>query len=46
MDRNDGGGLLEMHDGVFRAYSTAEGLSDGFIRALYEDRNGVLSGRH
>jgi ligand-binding sensor domain-containing protein/signal transduction histidine kinase len=38
----DGGGLLEMHDGVFRAYSTAEGLSDGFIRALYEDRNGSL----
>ena len=38
----DGGGLVEMHDGVFRAYSTAEGLSDGFIRALYEDRQGAL----
>ncbi len=38
----DGGGLLEMHDGGFRSYSTAEGLSDGFIRALYEDRKGVL----
>lgn len=38
----DGGGLLEMHDGVLRAYTPADGLTDGFIRALFEDRNGTL----
>jgi len=38
----DGGGLLELHDGVFRAYTPADGLTDGFIRALVEDRSGTL----
>lgn len=38
----DGGGLLEMHDGIFRAYTLADGLTDGFIRALFEDRSGTL----
>ena len=38
----DGGGLLEMHDGVLRAYTLADGLTDGFIRALFEDRSGTL----
>jgi len=38
----DGGGLLEMHDGTFRAYTPADGLTDGFIRALFEDRSGIL----
>jgi ligand-binding sensor domain-containing protein/signal transduction histidine kinase len=38
----DGGGLLEMHDGVLRAYTPADGLTDGFIRALFEDRSGTL----
>jgi len=38
----DGGGLLEMHDGVFRAYTAADGLTDVFIRALFEDRGGTL----
>jgi len=38
----DGGGLLEMHDGSFKAYTPADGLTDGFIRALFEDRSGTL----
>jgi len=38
----DGGGLLEMHDGIFRAYTAADGLTDVFIRALFEDRSGTL----
>lgn len=38
----EGGGLVEMRKGRFRLYSAADGLTDGFIRALYEDRGGVL----
>jgi len=38
----DGGGLLEMRNGIFRAYTPADGLTDGFIRALFEDRSGIL----
>jgi signal transduction histidine kinase/ligand-binding sensor domain-containing protein len=38
----DGGGLLEMHEGNFRAFTAADGLSDGFIRALAEDHSGTL----
>ncbi|MGB7549255.1 MAG: two-component regulator propeller domain-containing protein [Terracidiphilus sp.] len=38
----DGGGLVEMHDGVFRAYTAADGLTDGFVRALFEDRSGTV----
>jgi ligand-binding sensor domain-containing protein/signal transduction histidine kinase len=38
----DGSGLLEMHDGIFKAFTPADGLTDGFIRALFEDRNGTL----
>ena len=38
----DGGGLIEMHDGVFRLYTAADGLTDVFIRALYEDHAGSI----
>jgi signal transduction histidine kinase/ligand-binding sensor domain-containing protein len=34
----DGGSLLRYKDGVFRAYSAKEGLTNGFVRAVYEDR--------
>jgi ligand-binding sensor domain-containing protein len=38
----DGGGLLRYKDGVFRSYSASSGLLNPFVRALYEDRNGVF----
>ena len=38
----DGGGLIEMHDGAFRLYTAADGLTDVFIRALYEDHAGAI----
>jgi len=38
----DGGGLLRYSNGVFRAYSTPQGLTNGFVRAVYEDREGRL----
>jgi ligand-binding sensor domain-containing protein/two-component sensor histidine kinase len=38
----DGGGLIEMHSGVFRAYTATDGLTDVFIRALFQDRAGNL----
>lgn len=38
----EGGGLVRYQGGHFRAYGAAEGLSDGFVRALYEDRNGTI----
>ena len=38
----DGGGLVEMRDGVFKAYTPSDGLTDGFVRALLEDRSGAV----
>jgi ligand-binding sensor domain-containing protein/signal transduction histidine kinase len=38
----DGGGLFRYQKGAFRAYSAADGLTNGFIRAVYEDRDGTL----
>src|SRR6266481_445405 len=38
----DGGGLLRYQKGGFRAYSAADGLTNGFVRAVYEDREGTL----
>jgi ligand-binding sensor domain-containing protein/signal transduction histidine kinase len=38
----DGGGLVRYQNGVFRAYSAADGLTNGFVRAVYEDRAGTL----
>jgi len=39
---SDGGGLVQYRDGVFRWFSQAEGLTNGFVRAVYEDRSGTL----
>ena len=38
----EGGGLLRFSDGVFRLYSTNDGLSDGFVRSVMEDRSGAI----
>src|SRR5208337_3939728 len=38
----DGGGLLRYHGGTFQRYSAAEGLTNGFVRAVYQDREGTL----
>jgi len=33
----EGEGLLHFQNGVFRAYTTADGLTDGFVRSVIED---------
>jgi ligand-binding sensor domain-containing protein len=38
----EGGGLIRYHAGKFRAYGLSDGLSDGFVRAIYEDHNGTI----
>lgn len=38
----EGGGLVRYQAGRFRAYGAADGLSDGFVRALYEDPGGTI----
>ena len=38
----DGGGLVRYRGGAFRAYSAGQGLSNPFVRAVYEDRRGSL----
>ncbi len=38
----EGGGLLRYKDGRFHAYGARDGLSDGFVRALLQDRQGTL----
>ncbi|HTS24799.1 MAG TPA: two-component regulator propeller domain-containing protein [Bryobacteraceae bacterium] len=38
----EGGGLLQYRNHAFRAFGAAEGLTNGFVRALYEDRQGIL----
>jgi ligand-binding sensor domain-containing protein/signal transduction histidine kinase len=36
----EGGGLIRMRDGVFHHLGEAEGLLDGFVRKVLEDRSG------
>jgi ligand-binding sensor domain-containing protein/signal transduction histidine kinase len=38
----EGGGLVRYKEGRFRAFGAAEGLTNGFVRVIYEDRNGKL----
>lgn len=38
----EGGGLVHYQDGSFRAFGDHEGLTNGFIRAIFEDAAGVL----
>ncbi len=38
----DGGGLIRYRHGSFRAFGAAQGLTNPFVRVLFEDRNGRL----
>jgi ligand-binding sensor domain-containing protein/signal transduction histidine kinase len=38
----EGGGLLRYEAGRFRVFGAQDGLSDGFVRALLEDRQGNI----
>jgi len=38
----DGGGLVRYRDRAFRSYQPSDGLTNGFIRSIYEDRQGTL----
>jgi ligand-binding sensor domain-containing protein/two-component sensor histidine kinase len=38
----EGGGLARYEEGRFQSYGTKDGLSDGFVRALYQDRAGTI----
>ena len=35
-------GLVQIHDGKPRVFTTADGLADDFVRSLYADRDGSL----
>ncbi len=38
----EGSGLFHLRDGKAKAFSTPEGLTDGFVRALVEDHSGRI----
>jgi signal transduction histidine kinase/ligand-binding sensor domain-containing protein len=38
----EGGGLLRLRSGGVKVYSAREGLTDGFVRKVFEDRRGRL----
>lgn len=38
----EGGGLVRYHHGSFEAFTSKQGLTDGFVRAIYEDHRGRL----
>lgn len=38
----EGGGLVRYKAGRFRAFGASEGLTNGFVRVIYEDRNSRL----
>ncbi len=38
----DGAGLLRYKHGVFRSYRAAEGLTNDFVRAVFQTRDGIL----
>jgi signal transduction histidine kinase/ligand-binding sensor domain-containing protein len=38
----EGSGLLRLRDGAVKAYSVREGLTDGFVRKVFEDSRGRL----
>ncbi|WP_158820707.1 sensor histidine kinase [Granulicella sp. S156] len=38
----EGGGLLRLRNGLVKAYSFSEGLTDGFVRKVFEDSRGRL----
>jgi ligand-binding sensor domain-containing protein/signal transduction histidine kinase len=38
----EGGGLIQYKDGRFRVFGAGEGLTNGFVRVIYEDRSRQL----
>jgi ligand-binding sensor domain-containing protein/signal transduction histidine kinase len=38
----EGGGLIRYQDGAFHPFGAAEGLTNGFVRAIFEDSRGNL----
>jgi ligand-binding sensor domain-containing protein/signal transduction histidine kinase len=38
----EGGGLLRYKDGSFRSYADEQGLTNGFVRSVYQDHTGTL----
>lgn len=38
----EGGGLIRYHDGTFHRFSIEDGLTNGFVRAVREDRQGRI----
>jgi ligand-binding sensor domain-containing protein/signal transduction histidine kinase len=38
----EGGGLIRYREGKFRVFSSAEGLTNSFVRVVYEDSNGKI----
>ena len=38
----EGGGLIRLRNGVFRVYGAQDGLTNGFVRAVFEDRAGRI----
>jgi ligand-binding sensor domain-containing protein/signal transduction histidine kinase len=38
----EGGGLLRFRDGALKVYTARDGLTDGFVRAVYEDSQSRL----
>jgi len=39
---SEGGGLIRYRDGRFRAYGVAQGLTNGFVRVIFEDKDRAL----
>src|SRR5258708_14907381 len=38
----EGGGLIRYRDGAFRAFSSVDGLTNSFVRTVYQDHAGVI----
>jgi ligand-binding sensor domain-containing protein/signal transduction histidine kinase len=38
----EGGGLIRHRGGVFRAFSNKDGLTNGFVRTIYQDHEGQI----
>ncbi len=38
----EGGGLIRYREGAFRAFSSADGLTNSFVRTVYQDHAGVI----
>jgi ligand-binding sensor domain-containing protein/signal transduction histidine kinase len=38
----EGGGLIRYRDGIFRSFSSSEGLSNGFVRSIFQDHTGQI----